>query len=254
MAPNRTSAKIVFMNTYKQPKSPQSAALGQLFQDARGDQLQREVAQAVGVHENTYRQWERGITVPDVLQLLELARFLNRTVDYFLAPLSGPAAQEEQAEYHVGLPQRGTHAVYRGAYCYVPLFDLRAGAGASALQDSSAVLEMHCFVADYLANELGISHSELLMFQMAGSLAEPDIHADDLVLVDLTDRSIVTEGPHLVRVDQALVIKTLHRRPGRIVVSSNRAGSGAFEVDLENLVDGDFEVLGRCRWHGGSLD
>lgn len=233
-------------------RDAEAVQLGQRIQDARSTTKRAVVANSVGVHENTFGKWERGETVPDVLQLLRIAAVLGKPVEYFLAPLVGSMAAEEPATYQVPV-RHATRAVWRGEYVYVPLMDVRAGAGAAALQDVSLVKQMHCFLADYLNEELGIAHEQLVLVQMAGAVTEPSIQTGDLVLVDLADRGVVSEGAHLVRVDQALAIKVLHRKPGRIVVSNGRADPTAFEVDLDALVGGEFEVLGRCRWVGERL-
>lgn len=226
-------------------RDPLALALGQRIQDARGTQLQRDVAQLVGVHSNTFGKWERGETVPDVLQLQRIAAVLGVEVMHFL----GASVREERATYDVGVPANTTRAVRRGEYLYVPLYDMRNWAEAGADEDVALVLGMHCFRRDYLARDVGIAHEALLLVQMHGSMAEPAISAGDLVLVDRNDAG--GEGHHLVRVDDTVSIKMIHRRPGRLVVSNN--GHAAFEVELDGPERGDFEILGRCRWVGSKL-
>lgn len=231
-------------------RDAEAVQLGQRIQDARGTTKRAVVATSVGVHENTFGKWERGETVPDVLQLLRIAAVLGKRVEYFLAPLVGSMAAEEPATYQVPV-KPATHALWRGEYVYVPVMDVRACVGAQALQDASLVKTMQPFLADYLTDELRVAHEQLLLVQMAGAIADV-VQSGDLVLVDLADRGVVAEGLHLVRVDQALVVKMLHRKPGHIVVSGGRGDGSGFEVPIDGS-DGSFEVLGRCRWVGSQL-
>lgn len=241
--------KIVSMNTEDDPKplqerDPEAIALGKRIELARGVLPRKTLGVRLGVHENTIGKWERGETVPTVLQLLAIARVVGASVQAMLG-LTGDVAETADA------PMNDTLAVAHGSSIYVPQFDVRAAAGHGSLDQVERVIGMRCFNADYLRRDLGIVHNELALVTVVGSSAEPEVHSGDVVLVDRRDTDVTVEGLHFVRIDHALMIKLLQRRPGCIVVSSRNESYSTFEVQLNGGTD--FEVLGRCRWAGVTL-
>lgn len=46
--------------------------------------IQKEIAAKVGVATNTYQSWERGVTQPDILNLIKLSNIYNCSVDYII--------------------------------------------------------------------------------------------------------------------------------------------------------------------------
>jgi phage repressor protein C with HTH and peptisase S24 domain len=138
-----------------------------------------------------------------------------------------------------------------GDQVFVPLFALNVSAGNGAFNDEERVLDMRAFALDYVRNELRITHDELAMVNVVGNSMEPHIHSGDVVLVDRRDKEISVEGPHLVRVDGALLVKNVQRRPGGFLrVSSRNEEYEPFEINVMSEQLHDFEVLGRVRWAG----
>ena len=46
--------------------------------------FQKDIAQKVGVATNTYQSWERGLTQPDIFNLIKLSNVYNCSVDYLI--------------------------------------------------------------------------------------------------------------------------------------------------------------------------
>lgn len=258
-------AKIVFMNTEQQqhqasallsaepsaaylvgePKAAE-VLLGEKLRQAREalgkDMSRKAAAVALGVHDNTIAKFERGESVPDALQLVQLAQLYGRHLTWFLDVSPAPLVARE------AVPEPAPEAVDLGAQVYVPHFDVRASAGYGAFNGGEAVRSMLAFEAGYIRHALGIGHNRLALINVSGASMEPMIGDGDLVLVDRVDTTVQVEGPHLVRMDGALLVKLLARRPGgKLRVSSVNEAYEPFEVDGRSA---DFEVLGRVRWGG----
>lgn len=258
--------KIVFMDTKEQPHNPSAllaaeeratyhvgepkaaeVLLGEKLRQARealGKEMSRKaVAQLLGVHDNTVAKFERGESVPDALQLVQLAQIYGRHVTWFLDVSPAPLVARE------AVPEPAQEAVTVGTQMFVPHFDVRASAGYGAFNGAETVRAMLAFDASYIRQALGIKHDRLALINVSGASMEPMIGDGDVVLVDRQDTSVQVEGPHLVRMDGALLVKLLARRPGgRLQVSSANEAYEAFEVDGRSSAD--FEVLGRVRWGG----
>lgn len=244
----------MFMDT-QQTKSPASRMLdpeelGRRLRAARKAQTIKSIATQIGVHENTVGKWERGETVPSALQLLELSYIYYVKVEELLGP--GPQDEPLPPPADASADLRWHEGVIRGEFIHVPLFNLAGSADAHALDTNERVLDMRYFEDSFIWNDLGIKHLRIGLVEVAGSAAEPRIHSGDLVLFDREDTSVTTEGLHLVRIDEALLLKELVRRPGRMVVRNAGDASSEFEVTLTGgrQAGPDFQVLGRCRWAG----
>lgn len=217
--------------------------LGERLRTARGTHARKTVAGWLGVHENTVSKMERGETVPDALQLHQLSVMTGRSVEWLLGIRSAEPSDS-------ATPPPQVEATVVGAQIFIPHFDVRASAGYGAFNDTERVLAMRAFTADYVRHELGIAHCKLAMITVTGSSMEPMIRDGDVVLVDLQDSTVIVEGPHLIRMDGALMVKTLQRRPGgKLRVTSANEAYEPFEVDLARNGE-EFEVLGRVRWAG----
>ena len=201
------------------------------------------VAERLEVHENTVAKMERGQTVPDVIQLQVISAITGRDVLWLLGV--------DQAGLVGGSRKRSTVALEIGDQLFVPLFGLVVSAGHGAFNDEEQVTDMRAFTIDYVRNDLRISHEELALVNVVGNSMEPHIHSGDVVLIDRRDKDISVEGPHLVRVDGALLVKNVQRRPGGVLrVSSKNDDYAPFDINVMSEQLHDFEVLGRVRWAG----
>lgn len=214
-----------------------------LAQARKAAKMTREtVAARLRVHENTVGKIERGDTVPDALQLAQFAAMYSKPMARLLG---GDVGVDEASE-----PAKSVEAVEHGDYIFVPLFDVHASAGHGTFESSEQVEAMRPFTTAYIRQHLGIRHNRIGMVRVMGTSAEPEIHSGDIVMLDRNDTSVVVEGHHLVRIDGALLMKILQRRPGsRIRVASRNPEYEPFDVVLADNVP-DFEVLGRVRWAG----
>lgn len=201
------------------------------------------VAQWLCVHENTIGKIERGESMPDAMQLLQLAAGFGRTLGWLLGADEAPCSFPGVAP--------STEAVETGDWVFVPLFSVYASAGHGAVGASEDVEVMRPFTRSYIRDRLGIRHNKLCLVRVAGDSMEPQIHSGDVVMVDRQDAAATVDGPHLVRIDGALMVKAVQRKPGgRVRVSSQNPAYEPFEVALGAADGADFEVLGRVRWAG----
>jgi ribosome-binding protein aMBF1 (putative translation factor) len=219
-------------------------AFGQRAKLARGSMEVSEAAAAIGVHRNTIWNIERGDTLPDTFEL------------QLMAKVYGVAAQSLVGECPVGPAgppggaPRSVRAIEMGQYIYVPHFDITVSAGPGSFHNIEHVIAMRPFDAGFIRGDLGIQHDEIAMCTVVGRSALPELKPRDTIMVDLRDRSVAQEGLHVVRLDDALILKKLQRLPGKVLrVSSSNQEYEPFEISGEES-QRDFEVIGRVRWSG----
>lgn len=218
-----------------------AVSMGERIRQARGKLTRAQVASWLCVHENTVGKMERGESVPDAMQLAQIAGIVQKPITWFLGDDANAIAAD--------VPKQ-VEAVELGDQVFVPLFDVYASAGHGTFESSEAVEAMRPFTRSYIRQHLGIRHDQLAMLRVMGDSMEPEIHSGDVVMIDRKDVGVTVEGPHLVRVDGSLLLKGLQRRPGHVIrVSSRHADYEPFDVQLVNGPT-DFEVLGRVRWAG----
>lgn len=208
-----------------------------------------EFCKLLQIHENTLAKMERGETLPDAVQLVQIAALTGQQVMWLLGRDSHePAGGGDKPQ------PKSIEAVEVGDVIYVPLFDVRASAGTGAFNDQERVLHMRAFDSDYIRRDLGIQHNQIALVTIVGNSMEPEIHSGDIGMIDRRDKDISVEGPHLVRIDGGLLLKMVQRLPGGVLrVSSKNQLASPFDI---NVMDGtltDFEVIGRLRWAGVSF-
>lgn len=205
-----------------------------------------EFCRLLQIHENTLAKMERGESLPDAVQLMQIAALTGRQVIWLLG-----GGLQEPSRNGDGSPPNSTEAVELDGVVYVPLFDVRASAGTGAFNDQERVLQMRPFAADYIRRDLHILHNQMALVTIVGNSMEPDIHSGDVGLIDRRDKDISVEGPHLVRIDGGLLLKMVQRLPGGVLrVSSKNQLSSPFDINVMDGTLNDFEVIGRLRWAG----
>lgn len=246
----------------------EAEALGARIKAARGSMSQKQLADLVGVHFNTIGKLEKGHT-PDAKILLALAKATDVSAAWlllgepynmhgFVPPATKAPSIERQPNAALveaaAVVPRSINAVEMGAYIYVPHFDIHASAGPGFFNDVENVVAMRPFERSYIRGKLGIPHDELALVNIVGRSMEPLLHSGDVSMLDRRDREASVEGVHVIRVDGALMVKSLQRRPGRVLrVTSRNQEYDAFEIVPDEDNQRDFEILGRLRWAGITL-
>lgn len=236
--PMRKAARDVFMKQF-----------GQRCRIARVDAKLDigDVADQVGVHRNTIWNIERGDSLPDAFELELLARVLGAS----LAALLGPTHEGRERDVAFSVP-KSIRAVEIGDFVYVPHFDIEAAAGLSELfNEVESVKAMRPFDSAYIRGELGIRHNEIVLINVNGNSMEPTLHSKDTTMIDLRSREVYSEGIHVIRLDDALLIKKVQRLPGKVLrVISENQDYEPFEIRPNEESTRHFEVVGRVVWGG----
>jgi hypothetical protein len=135
----------------------------------------------------------------------------------------------------------------RSGWIAIPRLPLDASAGPGALSGEERPFDSFGFSADWLRAR-NLDPAMLSMIQVAGDSMHPILNDGDEILVDRSPRPL-REGIHVVRVDDAVLVKRLDTgRPGFIsLVSANKVYA---RVELPAC---DVQVIGRVVWKGGPL-
>jgi SOS-response transcriptional repressor LexA len=127
---------------------------------------------------------------------------------------------------------------------YIPHYSIALSAGAGAFPPAAQQIEDY---SPYRAEELKRLASRLdtvVELEVAGDSMTPTLLPGERVLVDMNKALEVKDGVWAVRIDNALLVKRLQRRPGNVIrVLSDNAAYEPYEVQLG--ADERFAVIGR---------
>ncbi len=208
-------------------------------------------ARLTGLHSNTIGRIERGeseATLPQLYLLAQAFKVDPSTLSPF--PPSHDAAPGWSE------PQPSTTAVTLGRFVYVPHFDVGASAGiGNPFSQVENVKTMRPFDQSYIRGELGLGHEHLALISVIGDSMEPRLSSGDTVLVDLrSGQEMVNDGIHVIRLDEALLVKQVQRLPGRVYrIRSLNSDYEPFEVRPSEETERDFAIIGRVRWGGVTI-
>lgn len=135
-------------------------------------------------------------------------------------------------------------------YVALPLYDVRAAAGGGVVPDSEHVVDFLHFKKAWLRTELRCSPDALYLIYVDGESMEPALSRGDVILVNSRDQS-QGDGVYVLRMDGALLVKRLQRKPGGIIrVTSDNPAYEPFEVKAQEMEVNDFAIIGRVVWAG----
>jgi transcriptional regulator with XRE-family HTH domain len=234
--PVRLTARQAFMKQF-----------GQRCKLARGRMDIGEVADKIGVHRNTIWNIERGESLPDAFELELLAGVYRTTAGALLSEAT------QGKERHVAFPApRSLRAVEIGGFVHIPHFDVEAATGKTELfGDIDAVKAMRPFDVGFVRGELGITHAEVVLIKVTGDSMAPILRSKDTVMIDLRSCEVFSEGVHVLRVDDAMLIKRVQRLPGKMLrITSENPDYEPFEIRANDESSRDFQVIGRVVWGG----
>jgi phage repressor protein C with HTH and peptisase S24 domain len=238
------------MNDAAQDGTPggYARALGERIRQCRGNVSRKDFADRLRLHLNTVGKLERGETQPDAWLCMQIAQIGKRSVQWLVTGLEERHASGEVAH--------AVRAIGSGEYVYVPHFDINASAGHGDLFNNiESVIAMRPFDQAFIRGELGLTHDELALIFIVGPSMEPLLHSRDTVLVDLrAGHDSFIDGIHVIRLDQALLVKQVQRLPGRVFrIRSLNEDYASFDIKGSEEAERDFAIIGRVRWAGVTI-
>jgi phage repressor protein C with HTH and peptisase S24 domain len=223
-------------------------ALGERVRFCRGAMPRKDFADRLHLHINTVGKLERGETQPDAWLCIQIAEIGKRSVQWLVTGLDARQTNGDVAH--------SVHAIASGEYIYVPHFDVNASAGHGNLfSNLESVIAMRPFDQAFIRGELGITHDEIALIFVVGPSMEPLLHSRDTVLIDLrAANDAFIDGIHVIRLDQALLVKQVQRLPGRVFrIRSLNEDYASFDIKGSEEAERDFAIIGRVRWAGVTI-
>jgi phage repressor protein C with HTH and peptisase S24 domain len=168
----------------------------------------------------------------------------------------GETARSKLARYlHVGereliAPDQLTSAAsfdaQQDGFISVPFYDVKASARHGTVVDRPRVLHCIAFRKDWLKRITAASVEDLAVISVVGDSMEPNLSADDTVLVDLTNTQPGADGIYVLLYDEGLRVKRLRVDPVRRIVRITSDNPSYDPID--NVRPEELRIFGRVVW------
>jgi phage repressor protein C with HTH and peptisase S24 domain len=132
----------------------------------------------------------------------------------------------------------------------VPVFDLRASAGAGALA-SDVVASQHLMFREPWLRRIASDIRALFVLEISGDSMWETLHDGDHVLVDRAQTNPRREGLYVIRIDDMLQVKRISMHPVSKLLTV-KSDNPAYRT-YENIPPEDIAIMGRVVWIGRSL-
>ena len=207
-----------------------------------------------GIPRSTMTTWLSGkVDVPSS-GMRAIAAASGLSVHYLVTghgPHAAPPRHvaRDSAESHYGIR---TERNPSPGLVYLPLYDVRAAAGRNngIVSNGEHVADVLAFKEDWIRRELRAAPDDLRLIYVEGDSMEPDLRANDIILVDHTDTAARSDGIYVIRMEDALLVKQLQRLPGGLIkVISRNPAYEPFTVAVEKVqAQNGFGIVGRVVW------
>ncbi len=132
----------------------------------------------------------------------------------------------------------------------VPVFDLRASAGAGAIASDAPASE-HLMFREQWLRRISTDVKALFVLEISGDSMWDTLHDGDHVLVDRAQTNARREGLYVIRIDDMLQVKRISMHPVSKLLTI-KSDNPAYRT-YDNIPPEDIAVMGRVVWIGRSL-
>lgn len=144
-----------------------------------------------------------------------------------------------------------TEAVSHDPIISVPIYDIRASAGAGSIAEDGEPTGHQPYRVQEIGRLTRSDPKHLAVIQVAGDSMWDTLHDGDKVLVDRNVTRIVRDGIYIIAYEGELLVKRCQRdlENGHVIVKSDNKAYDSFRIK-----DGDqLNVVGRVIWIGRAL-
>ncbi|MAD76921.1 MAG: transcriptional regulator [Rheinheimera sp.] len=211
-----------------------------------------KIAESLGVDRSNVYQWRKKDTIPHSA-LVEWAEIKNISLDWLFngegTAEHGTAGNKSTAQYILrNDPSKAYHnQVLEGFECIQVLnIDISAGYGTDV--ECEEVRGSLAFSTDWLRDK-SLKADQLAIVFAKGDSMQPTINSSDALLVDLRPIERITDGIHVIRINDHLYVKRLQSTfTGEVKIISDNTFYEAQTVAPDQL--DKLNVIGKVVWIG----
>lgn len=202
--------------------------------------------------QSSYQYYEDAEKFPDHLPWDFVNKLLDVLVGKGQPPIKKPEVIRLGDVSRIEAQQLpAVHNTSNESFLTVPIYDIRASAGAGALVEDGEPTGYQPYRQQELARLTRSSSDSLAVIQVAGDSMWETLHDGDKVLVDRSVERVVRDGIYVLNFEGELLVKRCQRdlETKDIIVASDNAAYKTMTVSSEH----NFTVIGRVIWIGRAL-
>lgn len=222
--------------------------IGNRITQIRGKASRRSFAQQIGIAENTLRNYEEGLSLPNSDTIAQICQSLAINAEWLIlgtGPMRPGDTSPEAEKRPVDMSQSGgvdTELVM------IPMVEARLSAGCGSLQVDSNIERSYAFRSDFLHRKG--NPKNMVMMRVEGDSMQPEIINNDVVLLDQSKKDIRLGRIYAVGFEDAIYLKRIDKLPGKIVLKSVNPEYPPVELDIRGQNEDSFRVIGQVIWCG----
>lgn len=134
--------------------------------------------------------------------------------------------------------------IYHELFLQVPKIKARLSAGGGSFETEPDVKEFYSFRKDWLGKK-GKARDMVLM-DIFGNSMEPELKEGDTVLIDQSQKAVLTGAIYAVGFDDTIVVKRLEKRPKELVLLSENERYPMMRFRDEEMES--VRIIGKVIW------
>ena len=134
--------------------------------------------------------------------------------------------------------------IYHEIFLQVPKIKARLSAGGGSFETEPEIKEFYSFRKDWLSKK-GKARDMILM-DIFGNSMEPELKEGDTVLIDQSQKAVLTGAIYAVGFDDTIVVKRLEKRPKELVLLSENERYPMMRFRDEEM--DSVRIIGKVIW------
>lgn len=212
-------------------------SIGQRISEIRQNTPRKTFAMRVGIVENTLRNYEMGLSLPNSDVISRICSEFNISPIWLLSG-TGEMLQDDVKQKS----QEPSDIVM------IPLVKARLSAGGGSFETHGGLGKEYSFRHDFLARK-GNPRNMVLM-RVSGDSMQPEIMDNDVVLIDQSKVDIQQGKMFAVGFEDCIYLKRIDLLPGQVILTSTNKDYAPVTIDLNDDSENLFRVIGKVLWCG----
>lgn len=235
--------------------------IGERIAQVRGKRSRKSFAEHLGIVENTLRNYEMGLSLPNSDVIAEFCKKENVSSHWLLmgegpifttdevrkipARAGNLCAGDSLATYET-VPaseklEAPTHQVVM-----IPLVEARLSAGHGSFETDGTSERKYSFRSDFLSRKGSIK--DMVMMRVDGDSMSPEVKNGDVVLIDQSQTAPRAGKIYAVGVEDLVFLKRVHAEPGKLLLMSDNTAYAPLEIDTRGDLENCVRIIGRAIW------
>jgi phage repressor protein C with HTH and peptisase S24 domain len=204
-----------------------------------------QLGKLLDIPDRTISNYERGERKPTYEYLTLLCNKLNAHPKWLLAGTGEMFFPSEEENRKYKLPE----GLLPYDFKFIPVFELHEIPAQGYLTEIETNTDYMVFSKNWLKRYIAGANDQMIIVVARGDSMNPVIRDGDILLTDISVKSVKNEGIYVLGLGSHLVVKRIQLQPeNKLLVSSDNTVYSSFIVDIAK--HRDVCIIGKVIWYG----